>query len=56
MTNPASIIDPPITPYSPPAKIEAWIKELKTYEQNRDVLRATEQAEEYLAESRANQR
>ena len=28
------IIDPPVTPFSPPADIEDWIKKLATYPQD----------------------
>ncbi len=33
------MIDPPITPFSPPAEIEAWIKRLETYPQDEPAVR-----------------
>lgn len=33
------IIDPPVTPFSPPAEIETWIKKLATYPQDEPAVR-----------------
>ncbi len=54
------IIDPPVTPFSPPAEIESWIKKLATYSQDEpavqramaDAKRGLEFAQSLEAESR----
>ncbi len=48
------IIDPPVTPFSPPAEIEAWIQRLEIYSQDDpSVQRAMAQAKNYLACARS---
>ena len=47
------IIDPPVTPFSPPAKIEAWIERLHTYPQDApEVQEAIVDAKKYLENAR----
>ena len=48
------IIDPPVTPFSPPAEIEAWMKRLATYPQDEPaVQRALGDARKALAFARS---
>lgn len=42
------IIDPPVTPYSSPEEIKAWIKELETMERTEQVKKAIAQADIWL--------
>ena len=56
MSEPTTIIDPPVTPYSPPGKIKAWIKELKSRQQTPDIRLALKEAEEDLKVSQENHR
>ena len=51
-----TLIDPPVTPFSPPGEIEEWIRELKTSPQNDDIRRAIKQAEKWLKTSRTIKR
>lgn len=50
------LIDPPVTPFSPPEEIEAWIEEcrrmLKKYPDDADWIDALESAQRYLETSR----
>lgn len=48
------IIDPPVTPFSPPAKIEAWLERLQTYPQDAlEVQEAIIDAKKYLETARS---
>ncbi len=48
------IIDPPVTPFSSPVEIEAWIQKLATYPQDEPaVQRAVNDAKKALAFSRS---
>ncbi len=48
------IIDPPVTPFSPVAEIEAWIQRLATYPQDApEVQRAIKQGKKYLETARS---
>jgi len=46
------LIDPPVTPYSPPAEIERWICQLEAFEQTPEVKDEMERAAEWLEHSR----
>lgn len=46
------LIDPPVTPCSPPAEIERWICELKALEQTPEVKDELERATEWLETAR----
>ena len=54
MPDPTMIIDPPVSAYSPPAAIEAWLDELREMEPAPEVQDAIRQAEEWLRD--ANER
>lgn len=43
------LIDPPVSPFSDPDDIQAWLDELATMEQTQEVKRAIREAEEMLA-------
>ena len=45
------LIDPPVSPFSPPGEIKAWIRSLKNGPQNDDIRRAIKRAEEWLKHS-----
>ncbi len=48
------IIDPPVTPFSPPIQIEAWLKKLATYPQDApEVQGAIIDAKKYLENARS---
>ena len=48
------IIDPPVTPFSPPDAIEAWLEKLKAYPQDEpEVQRAIKQGKKYLETARS---
>lgn len=47
------IIDPPVSAFSPPDQIEAWIEELRTWDQQApEVQRALSEAESNLEQAR----
>lgn len=48
MTDITEIIDPPVTAYSPPDEIRAWIKELKQREMTDEVEQALADAKRWL--------
>lgn len=48
------IIDPPVSAFSPPAQIEAWLAELRRMEPLPEVLREIEAAQQWLELSRAH--
>ena len=50
------MIDPPVTPYSKPKDIEAWIKELRALEKTEEVKIHIEQAEEWLTLAKKNEK
>lgn len=48
------IIDPPVTPFSSPEQIEAWLERLKAHPQDApEVQRAIKQGERYLETARS---
>lgn len=48
------IIDPPVTPFSPPDKIESWLKKLASYPQDApEVQEAIIDAKKYLETARS---
>lgn len=48
MAEPEQIIDPPVSAYSSPKEIQAWLDELRQMETTPDVQDAIEQAQEWL--------
>lgn len=52
----ASLIDPPVTPYSPAKEIRAWLKELEAMERDEAVEHELAEAEQWLLEAEARER
>ena len=48
MTEPTQIIDPPVSPYSSPDQLQAWLDELHQMELTPDVQYALDEAQEWL--------
>lgn len=48
------LIDPPVTPFSPPTEIRAWLDTLRGMEQTPEVVEEIRRAEEWLRATEAN--